>query len=71
MSSVHPNNIKKLRKERGLTQQALGQKFKSPKDITIISRWERGVVKPSANSLIELCEILQVKKPNDIFFESN
>lgn len=56
----YPNRIKELRKKLGLTQDELGKKFKEPKDIAIISRWERGVNKPTADSLLELAVILGV-----------
>lgn len=69
MGIKHPNNIRELRKRLGYTQQDLGQKFKKPKDVTVISRWERGVIKPSAANLVELCRILKVKDISDIFFD--
>jgi transcriptional regulator with XRE-family HTH domain len=64
------NRIKEIRTQKGLTQQQLGQGFKNPKDITVISRWERGIVIPSSEHLLELAEILQVK-PNEIFLKTN
>lgn len=55
------SRIKELRTKKGLTQQQLGQSFSSPKDITVISRWERGKVKPSGKHLLELANILDAK----------
>lgn len=66
----HPNKIRIFRNDLGLTQNGLGQKFKQPKDATVISRWERGIVKPSSEHLLELAEILGVH-PNQIYFAEN
>lgn len=63
------NNIKYLRLKRGMTQQELGSKFKVPKDITVISRWERGVIKPNTINTLELARILKVT-PMEIFDEN-
>lgn len=60
------NNIRNLRLKKGMTQQELGLKFEKPKDITIISRWERGIIKPNAINVIELARILGVE-PGKIF----
>ncbi|ETT61870.1 hypothetical protein BSK66_25955 [Paenibacillus odorifer] len=56
----YKNNISEVRKKRGLTQQQVGQAFKKKMDLTVISRWERGVVRPSANNLLELASILRI-----------
>jgi transcriptional regulator with XRE-family HTH domain len=66
----YPNRIKELRHKLGYTQQELGNKFAEPKDITVISRWERGVVKPSAEHLLELANALN-EDPNKIFLNIN
>ncbi|OYD08765.1 helix-turn-helix domain-containing protein [Paludifilum halophilum] len=66
----HPNRIKELRISLDLTQYELGQKFPKAKDPTIISRWERGIVRPSSDNLLELARILKVD-PNEIFSPSN
>lgn len=71
MGIKHQNKIKHFRGILGYTQQELGSKFKKPKDVTVVSRWERGVIKPSAGHLIELCQILKVKNPSLIFFDTN
>lgn len=52
-----------------MTQQELGSKFKVPKDITVISRWERGVIKPNTINTLELARILKVT-PMEIFDEN-
>ena len=64
----HPNKIKELRLNLGLTQQQLGMKFKEQKDLTVISRWERGINKPSADSLIELAKIFKVQPSNILIY---
>ncbi|WP_353057259.1 helix-turn-helix transcriptional regulator [Brevibacillus sp. MER 51] len=71
MQKKQSNKIRYFRTKLGLTQQELGQKFNKPKDVTVISRWERGVIHPSTPHLIELCRILKVKSPGDIFFDNN
>ncbi len=65
----YPNRIREYRKKMGYTQQQLGLKFKEPKDVTVISRWERGVSRPNAASLLELAEILNCH-PEKIFDSS-
>lgn len=56
----YPNRIRELRTQLGLTQQQLGLRFLKPKDVTVISRWERGIIRPSMDSLLELAHILNV-----------
>jgi len=62
----YPNRIKEYRLKRGLTQQKLGLKFAKPKDVTVISRWERGIIRPGIESLLELAHILKVH-PDSIY----
>lgn len=66
----YPNKIRFFRKKLGLTQHELGQRFRQSKDATVISRWERGIVKPSSEHLLELAEILSVH-PNQFYFDDN
>lgn len=48
-------NIKRLRKERGLTQVGLAQALGWPAERqSHISAWERGAIEPGLDSLIEL-----------------
>jgi transcriptional regulator with XRE-family HTH domain len=50
--------ITKLRKEKGLTQDELGEKLGiSGKSV---SKWERGIHLPDLNNLMPLAEILDV-----------
>jgi len=60
------NRIRYYRESLGLTQCELGRRFKKPKDPALISRWERGVAKPSFDNIFELAEILNVS-PEDLF----
>lgn len=60
-------NIKELRIKRGFTQQQLGQQFRKPVDLTVISRWERGIVRPSSENLLELARALHVHPEQFIF----
>ena len=57
----YPNRIKEFRKSLGLTQKQVGLKFREPKNSIVISRWERGINKPSVESLLELARILKVE----------
>ena len=52
--------IIELRQERGWTQKQLGEKFQSPKDFTVISRWERGKVIPTTEHIIEMSSIFKI-----------
>lgn len=52
------NRIMELRTKKGFTQQTLGLKFSEPKDVAVISRWERGITLPNLQSAIELSSIL-------------
>ncbi|RQW09929.1 XRE family transcriptional regulator [Paenibacillus rhizophilus] len=62
-------NIQEVRKERGMTQQEVGQGFRKPVDITMISRWERGVVRPTATNLLELARVLKINPAKLHFVE--
>lgn len=59
-SAIIGNKIRELRDLRGWTQLQLGNKFQPPKDSTLISRWERGKVTPSAENIAELAKIFNV-----------
>lgn len=56
----HPNRIRELRLSMGLTQKQLALMFPVPKDVTVISRWERGLNRPDADALVELTRIFGV-----------
>lgn len=51
-------NIRFLRKERGLSQAELG--FMINSDAPLISRYERGFLTPSVETIFQLCAALQV-----------
>mgnify|MGYP002795186091 CR=1 FL=1 len=53
------NQIKKIRRERGLSQAELAEKV-GVSDKTI-SKWETGVVLPNLIDLKSLCDILDVR----------
>lgn len=59
--------LKKLRKEKGLTQTELANLFCPPTNRDMVHRWEKGYRKPSYESLAELSRIFGV--PVDSFFE--
>ena len=64
MSQFIPKNLKKLRKEKGFTQKALGMRL----DISdrAVSKWEMGLSNPSAQNLLALSQIFSV--PLEYFF---
>ena len=68
MKQKYSSNLKSIRSKRKFTQQELGMKFRNPVDLTVISRWERGVVRPSYDNLLELARVLQVD-PRKLKFE--
>ena len=51
-------NISKLRKERGLSQEALAEKLSVSRQA--VSKWETGEAVPELQKLIMLCDILGV-----------
>ena len=50
-------NIKKIRKEKGLSQEELAVKLNVVRQT--ISKWEKGLSVPDADLLISLSEILE------------
>lgn len=52
-------NIAKYRKEKGLSQNALAEMV-GAKNFTTVSSWERGISSPDADTVIKLCEILDI-----------
>lgn len=64
-----PDNIRKFRQERNLTQKQLSEKFRRfgmTKTTRTINSWERGETKPRADELNILSIILE--KPIEYFF---
>ena len=51
-------NISKIRKERGLSQEALAEKLSVSRQA--VSKWETGEAVPELQKLIMLCDILGV-----------
>ena len=56
-------NLKKIRKQKGYTQQKLAQKLNYGS--TAIANYEGGRNEPSLDDLISLCELLEVT-PNEL-----
>ncbi len=52
------NNIKTLRKQKGLTQQQLAKQIGS--DQTSVSKWELNVCLPNTDKLLAMAEIFNV-----------
>ncbi len=50
--------LKKLRSEKGLSQEALG--LHADLHRTFISQLERGLKSPTIDSLYEICEVLKI-----------
>lgn len=61
MNRLVGQKIKELRECNRWTQLELGSKFNPPKDSSLISRWERGRVIPSAENIAELSSIFDIK----------
>jgi len=59
MTNKFKSNLKTLRKENGITQQALADAL----NITLktISHWETGYTEPSISQIIELATFFHVK----------
>ncbi|MEJ7223147.1 helix-turn-helix domain-containing protein [Staphylococcus epidermidis] len=55
--SILANNIKKIRKNLGLTMEEFGNKFNSKAHKSIISKWEKGLTKPSNERLKEIADL--------------
>lgn len=60
-------NVKRIRKEQGLTQKELANKLRSIEQT--VSKIERGVFTPSAETIMKLCEALNVT-PNELMLEN-
>ena len=68
----HPirNRIREIRELKGWSQSELGGKLTPPRHFTEISRWERGLVMPMGQTLIELARVLEVA-PGDLYLPSD
>lgn len=63
----NPESISKIRNKLGLTQEQLAQKLGVAK--TAISRWEKGIVKPDADSLAAIYSVAIVNRIEPMFFK--
>lgn len=59
LAKTFGQRLRKLREERFLSQRELAKGIKT--ETAQISRYERGVVMPNADSLVALCRFLQVE----------
>lgn len=60
-------NVKRIRKEQGLTQKELASRLRSIEQT--VSKIERGVFTPSAETIMQLCDALNVT-PNELMLEN-
>lgn len=60
-------NVKRIRKEQGMTQKELANKLSRIEQT--VSKIERGVFTPSADTIIQLCNALNVT-PNELMLEN-
>lgn len=58
MNNNFSNNLKKLRLQRGWTQEELGKKIK--KDYSTIGKWENGSRSPIMEDVIALAKIFDI-----------
>lgn len=58
VSNNFPANLRRIRKMRGITQEALGKKLNVQK--SAISKYEKGRTKPNVSQLYILCRVLDV-----------
>lgn len=63
--SVVSKNIKKVREKKNITQEQLSQS--TGLHITLISKYERGVVDPTAESIYKIAKALDI--PLDYLFD--
>ncbi|WP_461218697.1 helix-turn-helix domain-containing protein [Lapidilactobacillus salsurivasis] len=59
-------NIRRLRKSKGMTQRELADKLNTIEQT--ISKMERGIFSPSTESLMQLCAVFNVT-PNDLMLD--
>ena len=57
-------NLKQARKDKGLTQKQVAEKFKMTQQQ--YSRFENGVFELNYQQIIQLCELFEIT-PNDLF----
>lgn len=64
---IFANRLKKLRKERGLSQTDLADKCGL--NFSDISRYERGTVSPTLENFVKIAQALEVS-PEDLLFDT-
>lgn len=52
------DNLRKLRKENGMTQEELAERLNV--SVGVVSKWERGASEPEIMSLVEIAEVFRV-----------
>ena len=57
-------NLKQARKDKGLTQKQVAEKFKMTQQQ--YSRFENGVFELNYQQIVELCELFEIT-PNELF----
>lgn len=60
------NNLKQARKDAGLTQKEVAQKFKMTQQQ--YSRFENGVFELNYEQILQLCELYEIT-PNELFLQ--
>lgn len=58
------SNIRKFRQEKNLKQEDLANKL--GKSTSVISNWEKGINRPDADTIGQICKILSIT-PNELF----
>ena len=66
---IFANKLKKLRKERGLSQTDLAQRCNL--NLSDISRYERGTVSPTLENFVKIAQALEVSSDTLLFEEGN
>lgn len=58
------SNIRKFRQKKNLKQEDLANKL--GKSTSVISNWEKGINRPDADTIGQICKILSIT-PNELF----
>ncbi|EPU98761.1 helix-turn-helix domain-containing protein [Streptococcus dysgalactiae subsp. dysgalactiae] len=61
-NSIFPQRLKKLRKEKGLTQKELGERLGVKQNT--FTNWENGKREPNLSTILKLAEILETTTDN-------
>ena len=60
MSLIFAGNLRAARARSGLTQKQVARKIGRRLDGTDVSRWERGVNRPSDKNTAKLCKLFEI-----------